>query len=116
MVQVFIIVFLRACFCIQARTNSRQPPVLVRTFLPDFIAKKPIFRVCGLEVCLVSKCLCVFLLPTLLPGPVENLDVFQLHTNAGPELHSICSIVFAASFNGAIGMSSTEMGQLTATI
>lgn len=49
--------------------------------------------------------------PTLLPGPVENLDVFQLHTDAGPELHSICSIVFAASLNGAIGMSSKDRGQ-----
>lgn len=54
----------------------------------------------------------VFLrVPTLLPGPVENLDVFQLHTDAGPELHCICSIVFAASLNGAIGMSSKERGQ-----
>ena len=43
--------------------------------------------------------------PTLLPGSVENLDVFQLHTNSSPELHSICSIIFAASLNGAIGMS-----------
>ena len=43
--------------------------------------------------------------PTLLPGPVENLDVFQLHTNASPELHSICSIVLVASLNRAIGMS-----------
>lgn len=42
--------------------------------------------------------------PTLLSGPVENLNVFQLYTNACPELHSICSIVFASSLNGAIGM------------
>lgn len=50
----------------------------------------------------------------MLPGPVENLDVFQLHTNTSPELHSICSIVFVASLNGAIGMSSKEKGHLIA--
>lgn len=43
--------------------------------------------------------------PTLLPGPVENLDVFQLHTNAGPELHRIRSVVFVASLDGAVSMS-----------
>ncbi len=55
------------------------------------------FSVCGYVFCV-----CV---PTLLPCPVEDLDVFQLYTNAGPELHSICSVVFAASFNGAICVS-----------
>lgn len=47
----------------------------------------------------------VLCVPTLLPAPVENLDVFQLYTNASPELHSICCVVFATSLNGAIGMS-----------
>lgn len=49
--------------------------------------------------------MCILSCPTLLPGPVENFNVFQLYTNACSELHSICSIVFAASLNGAIGMS-----------
>lgn len=44
-------------------------------------------------------------LATLLPGLVEDLDVFQLHADAGPELHGICGVVFAASLYGAIGMS-----------
>ena len=42
---------------------------------------------------------------TLLSSSVENLDVFQLYTDASPELHSICRIVFAASLYGSIGMS-----------
>lgn len=42
---------------------------------------------------------------TLLPGPIENLDVLKLYTNARSELHGICSIVFAASLNRPIGMS-----------
>ena len=42
---------------------------------------------------------------TLLSGSVENLDVFQLYTNAGPELDRICGVVFVASLDGAIGMS-----------
>lgn len=53
--------------------------------------------------------------PTLLPGPVKNFDVFQLYANACPELHSICSIVFAPSLNGAIGVSpkqNTTVSQL----
>ena len=49
--------------------------------------------------------MCFVHIPTLLPGPVEHLDVFQLHTDASPELQCICSIVFAASLNGAVGMS-----------
>ena len=53
----------------------------------------------------LGVCVCFVCFPTLLPGSVENLDVFQLHTNTSPELHSIRSIVFAASLNGAIGMS-----------
>lgn len=52
----------------------------------------------------------------MLPGPVENLDIFKLHTNASPELHSICSIVFAASLNGAICMSSKEKGSIDGKI
>lgn len=46
-----------------------------------------------------------FCVATLLPGPVENLYVFQLYTNASPELHSIRSVVFAASLDGAVSMS-----------
>lgn len=46
--------------------------------------------------------------PTLLPCPVENLDVFQLNTNACPELHSISSVVFVASLDGAICMGSKQ--------
>lgn len=57
--------------------------------------------------------MCILCSPTLLPGPVENFDVFQLYTNACPELHSICSIVFAASFNGAIGMSPKQRQQIS---
>lgn len=75
---------MRVCVCegLVLYTCMDQPIVPVRTFMP---------------VC--------FLCPTLLSGSVENLDVFQLYTNASPELHSICSVVFAASLNGAIGMS-----------
>lgn len=51
---------------------------------------------------------CFVCFPTLLPGPVEDLDVFQLYTNACPELHGICSVVFAASLDGAIGVSSAQ--------
>lgn len=48
---------------------------------------------------------------TLLPGLVENLDVFQLHADAGPELHGVCGVVFATSLYGAIGMSSNDKHQ-----
>lgn len=69
----------------------------MRTFLVNFIAKK-------LVLVVKFRSVCVLCAPTLLPGPVEHLDVFQLYTNASPELHSICSVVFVASLNGAIGM------------
>lgn len=42
---------------------------------------------------------------TLLPGPVENLDVLELHTDPTAELNSICGVVFAASFDGTVGVS-----------
>lgn len=41
---------------------------------------------------------------TLLPGPVENLDVFELHPNTRPQRHRVCGIVLAASLYGAISM------------
>lgn len=41
---------------------------------------------------------------TLLPGLVENLDVFELHADAGPELHGIRGVVFAASLYRTICM------------
>lgn len=41
----------------------------------------------------------------MLPGLVENLDVFELHADAGPELHGICGVVFAASLYRTICMS-----------
>lgn len=44
-------------------------------------------------------------LATLLPGLVENLDVFELYADAGPELHGIRGVVFAASLYRTICMS-----------
>lgn len=41
---------------------------------------------------------------TLLPGPIENLDVFQLYTNTSPQRHRVCGVVFVASLYGAISM------------
>ncbi len=41
---------------------------------------------------------------TLLPGPVENLDVFELHPNTSPQRHGVCGVVLAASLYGAISM------------
>lgn len=40
----------------------------------------------------------------MLPGLVENLDVFELHADAGPELHGIRGVVFAASLYRTICM------------
>lgn len=51
------------------------------------------------------------LVPTLLSGPVENLDILQLHSNASPELHGISGIVFASSLDGAVGMGSKKRRQ-----
>lgn len=47
----------------------------------------------------------------MLPGLVENLDVFQLHADAGPELHGVRGVVFATSLYGAICMSSNGKHQ-----
>lgn len=41
---------------------------------------------------------------TCLSGSIEDFNIFELYTDACPELHSICSVVFAASLNGAISM------------
>lgn len=49
--------------------------------------------------------------PTCLSCSVENLDIFQLYSNARPELHSICSIVFVASLNGAVSMGPKKGGK-----
>lgn len=45
---------------------------------------------------------------TLLPVPVEDLDVFKLHTNARSQRHGVCGIVFASTLDGAVGVSSGE--------
>lgn len=41
---------------------------------------------------------------TCLSGSIEDFNIFELYTDACPELHSICGVVFAASLNGAISM------------
>lgn len=41
----------------------------------------------------------------MLPGLVENLDVFELHADASPELHGVRGVVFAASLYRAVCMS-----------
>lgn len=49
----------------------------------------------------------------MLPGLVENLDVFELHADAGPELHGIRGVVFAASLYRTICMSPTKKTKKT---
>lgn len=41
---------------------------------------------------------------TLLPGPIENLDVFQLHPDTSPQRHRFCGVVLVASLYRAISM------------
>lgn len=41
---------------------------------------------------------------TLLSGPVEDLDVFELHPNTSPQRHRVCGIVFTSPLYRAIGM------------
>lgn len=41
---------------------------------------------------------------TLLPGPVENLDIFKLHPNTSPQRHGVRGVVLAASLYGSISM------------
>lgn len=43
--------------------------------------------------------------PTLLPGPVEDFDVLELHADPGPQRHRLGGVVLVASFDGAIGVS-----------
>lgn len=43
--------------------------------------------------------------PTLLPGPVEDFDVLELHADPGPQRHRLGGVVLVASFDGAVGMS-----------
>lgn len=42
---------------------------------------------------------------TFLPVSVEDLDVFELHTDAGSQGHRVRGIVFAPALDGAIGVS-----------
>lgn len=51
----------------------------------------------------------------MLPGLVENLDVFELHADAGPELHGIRGVVFAASLYRTICMSPNKKNQKHST-
>ena len=46
--------------------------------------------------------------PTLLPGTVEDFDVFQLDADASPQVHGLRGVVFVTPLDGAIGMGSTE--------
>lgn len=56
--------------------------------------------------------MCVFVhVSTCLSGSIENFNIFELYTNACPELHSICSVVFVASLNGAISMGPKKQEQ-----
>lgn len=43
--------------------------------------------------------------PTLLPGPVENFDVLELHADPSPQGHRLGGVVLVASFDGAVGVS-----------
>lgn len=43
-------------------------------------------------------------LNTLLSGPVEDLDVFELHPNVGSQGDRVCGVIFAAPLYGAISM------------
>lgn len=42
---------------------------------------------------------------TFLPVPVEDFDVFELDTDARPQGHRVCSIVFTPTFDGTVGVS-----------
>ena len=46
--------------------------------------------------------------PTLLPVPVEDLDVLQLHSDARPEVDRVGGVVLAASLDGAVGVSPAQ--------
>lgn len=41
---------------------------------------------------------------TLLSGPVENLDVFELHANPSSQRHRVGGVVLVASLNRAVSV------------
>lgn len=48
---------------------------------------------------------------TFLPVPVEDLNVFELDTDARSQGHRVCGIVFAPTLDGAVGVSPRGKGR-----
>lgn len=44
----------------------------------------------------------------MLPCPVEDFDVFELDTDASPQVQRLSGVVFVTPLDGAIGMGPTE--------